>query len=83
MIPSTIKEQDIKGINFRLNSELKIDDTIKFETEIKSFASMTVFMSRDVPIIDVKVEPWVLFVSSGFGILVLIITVIVLIKVSE
>lgn len=43
---------------------------------------MTVFIRREVPLVDAIVEPWVLFVSSGFGVLVLIIAVIVLIKVS-
>ena len=81
LIPSKVQALDFKGINFKLNSELKIEDKIKFEKDIKSFASTTVLMARDVPIVDPKVKPWILFASGGIGILFLIFAVIVLIKV--
>ncbi|CAG2110873.1 unnamed protein product [Medioppia subpectinata] len=80
LIPSRIKDKNFNQIVFKLNSELKVEDKVKFETQITSFTSMSVYMARDVPIIDEKVEPWVLFLSAGFGVFILIITVIVLIR---
>lgn len=81
LIPSQIKIKEFEAINFRIISEIKIEDKVKFETEISSTASMSIFMARDVPIIDEPIELWVLMSSAGFAIFILIITVIILIRV--
>ncbi len=65
----------------RINSELKIEDKVRFESEITSSQSMIIHFSRKEAIVDEKIEPWILFVSAGVGIFVLIIAVILLIKV--
>ncbi len=81
MIPSRIKTKEYNGIDLRINSELKIEDKVRFESEITSSQSMIIHFSRKEAIVDEKIEPWILFVSAGVGIFVLIIAVILLIKV--
>ncbi len=81
MIPSRIKAKEYNGIDLRINSELKIEDKVRFESEITSSQPMIIHFSRKEAIINEKIEPWILFVSAGVGIFVLIIAVIILIKV--
>jgi hypothetical protein len=81
LIPSRIKTKEYNGIDLRINSELKIEDKVRFESEITSSQSMIIHFSRKEAIVDEKIEPWILFVSAGVGIFVLIIAVILLIKV--
>ncbi len=80
MIPSTIKTKEYIGIDLRINSELKIEDKVRFESQITS-ESVIIHFSRKEAIIDEKIEPWILFLSAGVGIFVLIIAVVILIKV--
>ncbi len=81
MIPSKLKAKEYNGIDLRINSELKIEDKVKFEKEITSSESVVIHFTRKEAIVDEKIEPWILFSSAGVGIFVLIITVIILIKV--
>jgi hypothetical protein len=77
LIPSKLKAKEYNGIDLKINSELKIEDYIKFKPEITSSESVVIHFA----IIDEKIKPWILFLSAGFGIFILIITVIILIKV--
>ncbi len=81
MIPSKLRSKEYNGIDLRINSELKIEDNVKFEKEITSWESVVIHFTRKDAIINENVEPWILFSSAGVGILVLIITIIILIKV--
>ena len=81
LIPSKIKNKDYNGINFRLISGLKIEDKVRFESKISSTELLDIYFARKVSIIDEKINPWILFISAGFEIFVLIITLIILIRV--
>jgi hypothetical protein len=81
LIPSKIKAKEYNGIDLRINSELKIEDKVKFQFEITSSESVVIHFARKETIIDEKIEPWIIFLSAGVGIFILFITVIILIKV--
>src|SRR5689334_6816647 len=83
--PSKIaKTMDFDGINFNLISKLRIEDKVKFEgIIIPPPLSTNIYLSRNAPIVDPIVKSWVLFVSGGVGIFLLIIAVIIMIKVRK
>jgi hypothetical protein len=68
LIPSKLKAKEYNGIDLRINSELKIEDKVEFESEITSSKSVVIHFARKEAIIVEKIEPWILFSRAGVGI---------------
>ncbi|XP_054152420.1 integrin alpha-PS4-like [Oppia nitens] len=80
LIPYNIKHLEFSDITLKITSQIKVKENIKYETPITSSTTTTIYMVRDDPIKDEVIKPWVVMVSSGTGLLVLILTIIVLIR---